>query len=149
MTGAATVAPAGLVTFLFTDIEGSTRLLAALGDAYEGILTEHRRRIREAVDAVGGHEVSTEGDALFIVFEAPSASCGGGAGAANLAQPWPGGITLRVRMGIHTGEATLAGDDYVGLEVHRAARVGAAGHGGQVIISSATRSLVRTACRPA
>jgi predicted ATPase/class 3 adenylate cyclase len=135
--------PSGAVTFLFTDIEGSTRLLAALGDAYEAILDEHRRRIREAVAANGGHEVNTEGDALFVVFAVPSAAIAAAAQAQrNLAAPWPGDITLRVRMGIHTGEVTLAGDDYVGIEVHRAARIGAAGHGGQVLLSSATRSLV-------
>lgn len=135
--------PSGTVTFLFTDIEGSTRVLASVGDAYEGILEEHRRRIREAVAAAGGHEVNTEGDALFIVFGAASAAVAAAAQAQrNLSRPWPDDIALNVRMGIHTGEATLAGGDYVGLEVHRAARVGAAGHGGQVILSSATRSLV-------
>ncbi len=135
--------PSGTVTFLFTDIEGSTRLLTALGDAYEPLLEEHRRRIRTAVAAAGGHEVNTEGDALFVVFGAPSAAVAAAAQAQRaLAEPWPGGTAIRVRMGVHTGEATLTGDDYVGLEVHRAARVGAAGHGGQVLLSSATRSLV-------
>ncbi len=140
--GGAEGLPSGTVTFLFTDIEGSTRLLASLGDGYEAILEEHRRRIRAAVALAGGYEVSTEGDALFVAFAAASAAVTAAAQAQRaLAEPWPGGITLRVRMGIHTGEATLAGHDYVGLEVHRAARVASAAHGGQVLISSATRTL--------
>jgi len=135
--------PSGTVTFLFTDIEGSTRLLAALGDAYEGVLGEHRRRIRSAVAAAGGYEISTEGDAFFLVFDTPSAAVGAAVQAQRaLAEPWPDGVMVTVRMGIHTGEAILAADDYIGLEVHRAARIGAAAHGGQVIISSATTSLV-------
>jgi predicted ATPase/class 3 adenylate cyclase len=135
--------PSGAVTFLFTDIEGSTRLLASLGDAYESVLDEHRRRIRAAVAAAGGHEVNTEGDALFVAFASPSAAISAAAQAQRrLAEPWPGEVAPKVRMGIHTGEATLAGTDYVGLEVHRAARIGAAGHGGQVLVSSATRSLI-------
>src|SRR5262249_45610170 len=110
------VLPSGTVTFIFTDIEGSTRMLAALGDAYEGVLDEHRRRIRAAVAGVGGAEVSTEGDALFLAFASPSAAVTAAVEAQRTLaeQAWPGGTGIPVRMGIHTGEATLAGDDYVG-----------------------------------
>src|SRR5207248_2025256 len=106
--------------------EGSTRMLAQLGDAYPNVLDEHRRRIREAVEGTGGAEVGTEGDAVFLAFASPSAAVSAAAAAQrSLAQQvWPGGTGIPVRMGIHTGEATLSGDDYVGLEVHRAARIG-------------------------
>ena len=132
------------MTFLFTDIEGSTKLLQRLGPEYEAVLNEHRRRIRAGIEAGGGREVSTEGDAIFAAFASPS----GAVAAAVLAQrelarqAWPGGTGIPVRMGLHTGEVALAGNDYVGLEVHRAARIAAAAHGGQVLVSSATRSLV-------
>jgi predicted ATPase/class 3 adenylate cyclase len=135
--------PSGTVTFLFTDIEGSTRLSVELGPRWELTLDEHRRRIRAAVAAAGGREVSTDGDALFVVFGSPSAAVAAAARAQRaLAEPWPDGRPIRVRMGVHTGEAALTAGDYVGYEVHRAARVAAAGHGGQVLVSSATRALV-------
>ena len=135
--------PSGTVTFLFTDIEGSTRLSVELGPRWEPTLDEHRRRIRAAVAAAGGREVSTDGDALFVVFGSPSAAVAAAARAQRaLAEPWPDGQPIRVRMGVHTGEAALTAGDYVGYEVHRAARVAAAGHGGQVLVSSATRALV-------
>ncbi len=136
--------PSGTVTFLFTDIEGSTRLLESLGAArYEPVLDEHRRRIREGIAAGGGREIGTEGDAVFAAFGSASGAVSATVVAQRLlAEPMaPDGQVVRVRMGLHTGEATLAGQNYVGLEVHRAARIGAAAHGGQVLLSAATRAL--------
>ena len=136
--------PTGTVTFLFTDIEGSTRLLSAIGDAYPPLLAMHADILRAAISTHDGTEVNSEGDAFFAVF--PSAL--GAVSAAVEAQrrladaAWPEDATVRVRMGLHSGEGRLGGDDYVGLDVHRAARVAGAGHGGQVLLSEATRTLV-------
>ena len=136
--------PAGTATFLFTDIEGATRLLQQVGRGYPAILAEHHRLIRAAVGDHLGAEVKTEGDAFFVAFS----SAGDGIRAAVAAQraiaatTWPLDVTLRVRMGLHTGEADRAGHEYVGLDVHRAARIAAAAHGGQVLISESTRQLV-------
>ena len=137
--------PAGTVTFLFTDIEGSTALITRLGSAYEELLEVHRAILRAAFEAAGGFEVQTEGDAFFVVF----ASAGAAAAACIAAQrglstyPWPTDSPVRVRMGLHTGEATPTMDgDYTSLEVHRAARIAAAGHGGQVLVSETTRTLL-------
>jgi predicted ATPase/class 3 adenylate cyclase len=136
--------PTGTVTFLFTDIEGSTRLLSALGDGYAALLNAHSEILRAAIGAHAGTEVSTEGDAFFAVF--PSAlnavSAAAQAQRALAATPWPEGSSVNVRMGLHSGEGRLGGDNYVGLDVNRAARIGAAGHGGQVLLSDATRALV-------
>jgi predicted ATPase/class 3 adenylate cyclase len=135
--------PTGTVTFLFTDIEGSTRLFERAPDLYPVLLDAHRRLLVEAVDAADGAVFGTEGDALFAAF----ASAAAGIAAATAGQramaghPWPEGHEIRVRMGIHTGEVARSGDDYVGLEVHRAARIAAAAHGGQVVLSQATREL--------
>ncbi len=139
--------PSGTVTFLFTDIEGSTRLVQELGADYRPLLEEHRRRIRRAVAAAGGVEVSTEGDGLFVVFPAAMGAVAAAADAqrALAATGWPSETKVRVRMGIHSGEGVLSGGDYVGLDVHRAARVAAAANGGQVLLSDATRALVDTA----
>jgi predicted ATPase/class 3 adenylate cyclase len=139
--------PSGTITFLFTDIEGSTKLLERLGEPYEAVLDDHRRLLGEAIAAGGGVEVGTEGDAVFAVFAAPSGALRAAvAGQRALAgHSWPEGVGLRVRMGLHTGEATLAGRDYVGLEVHRAARIAAAAHGGQVLVSHTTRALIEGA----
>ena len=135
--------PTGTVTFLFTDVEGSTHLLRALGPAYPGVLARHRELIRSAVADDGGREFGSEGDALFVVFPTapPAVAAAVRAQAALAAEPWPGGARVAVRMGIHTGEGSLSGGDYVGLDVHRAARVAAAAHGGQVLLSDATRAL--------
>jgi predicted ATPase len=135
--------PSGTVTFLFTDIEGSTRLLHELGDAYVGVLAEHRRILREAAAAHRGVEVDTQGDAFFFAFaRAPDA-----AGAARVAQDGLATGPIRVRMGIHTGQPILTEEGYVGLDVHKGARIAAAGHGAQVLLSEATRQLVDAAVR--
>ncbi len=127
--------PTGTVTFLFTDVEGSTRLLRELGPAYGTALAEHRRLIRAAAEANGGVEVDTQGDALFFAFPSPSA----GVAAAADAQRALAEGALRVRMGLHTGTAELTPEGYVGLDVHLGARIAAGAHGGQVVLSHATR----------
>ncbi len=129
--------PSGTVTFLFTDIEGSTRLLHELGNAYAEALAEHRRLLREAFARHGGVEVDTQGDAFFYAFaRANDALAAAGGGQQALAA---GPIT--VRMGLHTGEPLVTDEGYVGIDVHRAARIAAAGHGGQVLVSQTTRDL--------
>ena len=126
-----TVLPTGTVTFLMTDIEGSTRLLQALGESYPELLADHHRLLRKAFGSAGV-EVSTEGDALFFVFhDAPSAIRAALEGQRRLtAHAWPDDAAVRVRMGIHSGEGRLLDVDYVGLDVHRVARITNAGHGG-------------------
>jgi predicted ATPase/class 3 adenylate cyclase len=137
--------PTGTVTFLFTDIEGSTQLLRALGADYRAVLERHAEIVREALEMHGGIEVGTEGDAFFAVFEsAVDAVAAAVAAQRGLAmEPWPIGHQVRVRMGLHTGEGQLGGDSYVGLDVHRAARIAAAANGGQVLLSAATRALIQ------
>ncbi len=131
--------PSGTVTLLFTDIEGSTRLLDDLGDRYPAALAGHRRTLRMIFDRSGGIEVDTQGDAFFVVFpSAADALEAAGDVHDALAREGP----IRVRIGIHTGEPVVADDGYVGIDVHRAARVAAAAHGGQTILSQATRELV-------
>jgi predicted ATPase/class 3 adenylate cyclase len=139
--------PTGTVTFLFTDIEGSTRLLQELGDRYAAVLGEHAAILRRAIAAADGTEVSTHGDAFFASFRSPAAAVRAVVAAQRglAGHDWSPGPPLRVRMGLHTGEGTLGGDDYVGLDVHRAARIADAAHGGQVVVSDATRALVRHA----
>jgi predicted ATPase len=131
--------PTGTVTFLFTDVEGSTRLLHELGaEAYDEALIEHRRLIREACAAEGGVEVDTQGDAFFFAFPtAPGAVAAAEAMTAALAQG-----PIIVRIGLHTGTPLVAEEGYIGSDVHRAARLAAAGHGGQVLVSSSTAQLV-------
>jgi len=135
--------PAGTLTFLFTDIEGSTKLLSRLRDGYAGVQNDHRALLRTAVAGAGGEEVDTQGDSSFFAFrgarEAISAAVA--AQRAHAAHEWPAEGELRVRMGIHTGEPVLAEDRYIGLDVHRAARICDAGHGGQVLISSTALAL--------
>jgi predicted ATPase/class 3 adenylate cyclase len=131
--------PSGTVTFLFTDVEGSTKLLHELGaEAYAEALAEHRRILREAFAAHGGVEVDTQGDAFFVAF--PTAP-GALAAAAEALEGLASGA-IRVRVGIHTGTPHLAEEGYVGADVHRAARIAAAGHGGQVLVSAATAQLL-------
>jgi YVTN family beta-propeller protein len=136
--------PTGTVTFLFTDIEGSTQLLKRLGDAYADVLGEHQRLVRAAVEERGGREIDTQGDSFFFAFGRANAALGAAVAAqrALAAHDWPGGAPVRVRMGLHTGEPLVGEERYVGIGVHRAARIGAVGHGGQVLLSSATRELV-------
>jgi predicted ATPase/class 3 adenylate cyclase len=135
--------PSGTVTFLFTDIEGSTKMLQQLGDEYARALGEHQALLRAAFAAHNGAEVDTQGDAFFVAFPTALAAVAAAADAtrALAAHPWPEGAPQRVRIGLHTGASQLIGDHYVGLNVHRAARIAAAGHGGQVLLSEATRVL--------
>jgi class 3 adenylate cyclase len=131
--------PTGTLTFLFTDVEGSTRTLAEIGaDRYAAALNEHQRLIRETIAAYGGVEVDTQGDAFFCVFM----SARDAVACAQDAQRRLASTPIRVRMGLHTGEALVADGHYVGLDVHRTARVAAAGHGGQVLLSAATAPLL-------
>ena len=137
--------PTGTVTFLFADIEGSTTLLKELGrDGYEQALAEHAEILRAAFDAHGGKLVDTQGDSSFIAFGAAGHAVAAAVAAQRLldAHEWPGGTTLKVRMGLHSGEPKASGERYVGIGVHRASRIGSAAHGGQVLLSSATRELV-------
>jgi predicted ATPase/class 3 adenylate cyclase len=133
--------PAGTVTFLFTDVEGSTKLLHELGaEAYAAALLEHRRVLREAFSVHGGVEVDTQGDAFFVAFPtAPGALAAAAAALEGLST----GL-IRVRMGVHTGTPHVDEEGYVGVDVHRAARIAAAGHGGQVLISASTAALLGT-----
>src|SRR5262249_24486428 len=135
--------PSGTVTFLFTDIEGSTALLRRLGSLYGGVLAEHQRILREAFAAHRGHEVDTQGDSFFMAFNRAKDAVSAAVDAQRdlAAHQWPDGAELRVRMGLHTGEPQVGEQRYVGMGVHKAARIGAAGHGGQVLLSSTTREL--------
>src|SRR6185295_4234632 len=131
--------PAGTVTFLFTDIEGSTALLHELGaERYADALAEHRRALRASFASHGGVEVDTQGDAFFVAF--PDA--GEALLAAREAQDALTAEPIRVRMGLHTGEPVLTGEGYVGVDVHKAARICSAGHGGQILVSERTMLVV-------
>jgi class 3 adenylate cyclase len=130
--------PTGTVTFLFTDIEGSTRLLEELGDRYAEALGQHNRVLREAFERHGGSEIATQGDSFVIAFATASDAVAAAAEAQRALATAP----VRVRMGIHTGEPDLTAEGYVGLDVNRAARIGASGHGGQVVLSETTRALL-------
>ncbi len=132
--------PTGTVTFLFTDIEGSTRLLHELGDAYADALAEHRRVLREAFARHGGVEVDTQGDAFFVAFVRVKDALAAAAEGRQALDCGP----VRVRMGLHTGEPVVTDEGYVGLDVHRAARIAAAGHGGQILLSQTTREPPRS-----
>lgn len=135
--------PTGTLTFLFTDIEGSTRLLREASSRYAALLERHNALIREAVDRHGGMEVRTEGDAFFCVFgTAPDGLVAAIDIQRSIAsEDWTGTTPVRVRIGVHTGVAALGGDDYVGLDVDRTARISETGHGGQVVVSAVTRML--------
>jgi predicted ATPase/class 3 adenylate cyclase len=139
--------PTGTVTFLFTDIEGSTRLLQELGDRYAAVRDQHAAIVRRAIAEGGGVEVSTEGDSFFAAFGGPVGAVRAAVAAQHglAGHDWPAGFPVRVRMGLHTGEGVRGGDNYVGIDVNRAARIAAAAHGGQVIVSDATRALVEYA----
>jgi class 3 adenylate cyclase len=136
--------PTGHVTFLLTDLEGSTELLARLGDGYAALLADVRRLVRAAVRSAGGREVSARGDDLFAVFERAPAALEAALAIqrAMHAGPWPGGIDVRLRIGLHRGRPALTDTGYVGLSVHAAARICFAAHGGQIVMSSAVRAAV-------
>jgi class 3 adenylate cyclase len=130
--------PTGTVTFLFSDIQGSTRLLHELGDGYAAVLAQHRSVLRAAFAAHDGVEIGTEGDSFFVAFARASDAVA----AATEGQRGLNGGPVRVRMGLHTGEPTLTAEGYVGMVVHRAARIAAVAHGGQVLLSGAVAALV-------
>jgi predicted ATPase/class 3 adenylate cyclase len=136
--------PTGTVSLLCTDIEGSTRLIHTLGERYAEALAEHRRLLRTAFTEHRGCEVDTQGDAFFYAFPRAHDAVAGAVAAqrALAAHVWPAGLPLRVRIGIHTGEPTATREGYVGIDVHRAARVMSAGHGGQVLLTQSTRDLL-------
>jgi len=139
-----TAQPSGTVTFLFTDIAGSTRLLDKLGEKYAAVLAEHHQIMRTAIQKWNGREVDTQGDAFFVTFPRAldAVQCAAEGQRVLAAHAWPQGEPLGVRMGLHTGEPLIASTGYVGMDVHRAARIGDAGHGGQVLLSQTTRELV-------
>ena len=136
--------PKGTVTFLFTDIEGSTQLLQSLGEQYITLLTSHHELLRAVFSKWNGREVDTEGDAFFVSFPRATEAVAAAAEAqrAFAEHTWPQGAVVRVRMGLHTGEPWLVEEGYMGMDVHRAARIGHVGHGGQVLLSETTTSLV-------
>jgi len=136
--------PSGTVTFLFSDVEGSTELLRRLRDDYADVMADHELLLRRAFQDAGGHEINTQGDSFFVAFRRPKEAVAAAVDAqrAVARHPWPEDAKMRVRIGIHTGEATVTGDRYVGLAVHRAARICAAGHGGQVLLSQTTQALL-------
>jgi len=136
--------PAGTVTLVFTDIEKSTRLLQALGEAYEAVLLEQQALVRSVLARHAGHEVGTAGDGFFLVFAQARDAAAFAVEVQKVvfAHPWPERAPLRIRIGMHTGTPALVHEQYVGLDVHRAARISSAGHGGQIILSDATRDLI-------
>jgi len=136
--------PQGTVTLLFTDIEGSTSLLQRVGERYADVLERCRHLLRTAFHHYHGHEIDTQGDAFFVAFAraTDAVSAAVEAQQALASHAWPEGVAVRVRMGLHTGEPHVAGTGYVGLDVHRAARIMNAGHGGQILLSQTTRDLV-------
>jgi class 3 adenylate cyclase len=136
--------PKGHVTFLLTDIEGSTELLGRLDDKYASLLTDVRRRVRAAVRQAGGREVSARGDDHFAVFEHPPGALEAALAIQRATQAggWPGGVDVRLRIGLHRGRPELTDTGYVGLSVHAAARICFAAHGGQIVMSTAVRSAV-------
>ena len=138
------VKPSSTITFLFTDIEGSTHLLERMGAKYAAVLSEHHGIIRKSIQNWNGHEVDTQGDAFFVTFPRAldAVQCAAETQRALTSHSWKDGEQVLVRMGLHTGEPLIASTGYVGMDVHRAARIGDAGHGGQVLLSQTTRELV-------
>jgi class 3 adenylate cyclase len=136
--------PSGTVTFVFSDIEGSTALLKQLGERYEAVLSDHRRLMRESFTARGGVEIDTQGDAFFFAFTRARDAVAAAVEAqrAHAGHAWPDGAAVRVRMGLHTGEPAVGSEGYLGLDVVRAARLCTAGKGGHVLLSDTTRALV-------
>jgi class 3 adenylate cyclase len=136
--------PSGTVTFVFSDIEGSTALLKRLGERYEHVLSDHRRLMRDTFGGHGGVEIDTQGDAFFFAFPRARDAVAAAVAAqrAHAAHEWPDGATVLVRMGLHTGEPAVGTEGYLGLDVVRAARLCTAGSGGHVLLSDTTRALV-------
>jgi class 3 adenylate cyclase len=136
--------PGGTVTFAFTDIEESTELLKRLGDGYAGVLATHRRIVRDSFGRHDGIEIDTQGDAFFFAFPRARDAVAAAVDAqrAHAAATWPDGASVRVRMGLHTGEPSLHEEGYVGLDVVRAARICTVGRGGQILLSETTRALL-------
>ena len=136
--------PSGTVTFVFTDIEGSTELLKQLGSSYGDILASHRRIVRETFVAANGIEIDTQGDAFFFAFPRARDAVGAAVEAqrAHAAREWPESAVVRVRMGLHTGEPSVVEEGYLGLDVVRAARICTAARGGNVLLSESTRALL-------
>jgi len=136
--------PSGTVTFVFSDIEGSTSLLKQLGEGYDAVLSNHRRLMRETFTERGGVEIDTQGDAFFFAFPRARDAVVAAVEAqrAHAAHEWPDGCTVQVRMGLHTGEPAVGSEGYLGLDVVRAARLCTAGKGGHVLLSDTTRALV-------
>src|SRR5438105_9370747 len=136
--------PTGTVTLLFTDIEGSTKLLRRAGARYPRFLQDHNRLLREAFTAHRGHEVDTAGDGFLVAFSSAEDAVAAAAQVQLVLaeHAWPEDVDVRVRIGIHTGHPGSSEGKYVGLDVHRAARIMAAGHGGQVLVSQSTQRLL-------
>ncbi len=136
--------PTGTVTLLFSDIEGSTHLLQQLVERYADLLVECRQLLRTAFHQWNGHEVDTQGDSILVAFARASDAVSAAVEMqpALAARVWSNGVTVRVRMGLHTGEPQLTAEGYVGLDVQRAARIMSSAHGGQILLSQTTRALV-------
>jgi class 3 adenylate cyclase len=136
--------PAGTVTFVFSDIEGSTALMKRLGERYTELIAEHRRMVRETFQRHGGVEIDTQGDAFFFAFARARDAVAAAAEAQreHADHEWPDGEDVRVRMGLHTGEPAVGEEGYLGVDVVRAARLSATGTGGQVLLSETTRALL-------
>jgi class 3 adenylate cyclase len=142
-----TTLPSGTVTFVFSDIEGSTALVKRFGDAYGDLLTTHRRLVRDTFAGYGGIEIDTQGDAFFFAFARARDAVAAAVDVqrAHAEYDWPEGADVRLRMGLHTGEPTVGDEGYHGLDVVRAARLGGIGGGGHVVLSETTRALLGSA----
>jgi class 3 adenylate cyclase len=139
-----TALPSGTVTFVFSDVEGSTGLLKRLGESYGELIAEHRRIVRETFGAHDGVEIDTQGDSFFYAFARARDAVAAAVDAqrAHTGQAWPDGEQVRVRMGLHTGEPAVGAEGYLGVDVVRAARLAATGRGGSVLLSETTRALL-------
>ncbi|CAN5166781.1 hypothetical protein BH09ACT13_BH09ACT13_12740 [soil metagenome] len=139
-----TTLPSGTVTFVFSDIEGSTELLKRLGERYAELIAEHRRIVRETFGAESGVEIDTQGDSFFFAFARARDAVAAAVAAqrAHAEHAWPCGEAVRVRMGLHTGEPAMGAEGYLGVDVVRAARLAATGRGGHVLLSETTRALL-------
>jgi class 3 adenylate cyclase len=136
--------PSGTVTFVFSDIEGSTGLLKRLGDGYGEVIAEHRRIVRDALGAHDGVEIDTQGDSFFYAFARARDAVAGAVAVqrAHAEREWPGGEQVRVRMGLHTGEPAVGAEGYLGVDVVRAARLASTARGGNVLLSETTKALL-------